>query len=70
MSCVILVMENPWFATADKNGRFSIPDVPAGTYRIKAWHERMPPLVREVVVPKDGVVQMDFILEIKGIPQL
>jgi plastocyanin len=70
MSCVILVMENPWFATADKTGRYSIPDVPPGTYRIKAWHERMPPQVREIVVPDEGIVQMDFMLEIKGIPQL
>jgi hypothetical protein len=34
----ILVLDHPYFAMSEKNGAFSIPDVPPGTYHVKAWH--------------------------------
>jgi hypothetical protein len=34
----ILVFDHPYFAMTDKSGTFSISDVPAGSYHIKAWH--------------------------------
>ena len=68
MSCIILVMPNPWFALSDDEGRYEIRDVPAGTYKVKAWHERLPPQTVDVVVPADGVVEVDFELGIKGLP--
>jgi len=68
MHCIVLVMPNPHFASTDKKGRYRIPDVPAGTYRIKAWHERMPAQTQEVVVPAEGEVNVDFILKIQGLP--
>ena len=46
MNCVVLVLENPYFATTDAQGGYSIPHVPAGVYKLKAWHERMPAQVR------------------------
>jgi plastocyanin len=70
MNCVILVLQNPFYSAADKNGKYRIENVPAGTYRLKAWHERMPPQIREVVVPERGEVKVDFVLGIKGLPQL
>lgn len=68
MSCIILVLENPWFASTDARGRYSIPDVPAGTYRVKAWHERLPPDIRDVTVPAEGAVEVNFELGVKGLP--
>lgn len=62
MSCIVLVLPNPWFALAAANGRYTLPDVPAGTYRLKAWHERLPAQIREVVVPEKGEVRVDFVL--------
>jgi hypothetical protein len=53
---------------ADARGRYVIKNVPAGTYRLKAWQERMPPLVKEVVVPADGEVKMDFVLGLSELP--
>ena len=44
-------------------------NVPAGTYKLRAWHERMPAQIKEVTVPADGAVSMDFILGITGLPQ-
>ena len=69
MNCTILVLENPHYAVADDRGRYTIADVPAGTYRIKAWHERMPSQVREIVVPATGEVRMDFVLGITDLPR-
>ncbi|MFO1451044.1 MAG: carboxypeptidase regulatory-like domain-containing protein [Opitutaceae bacterium] len=62
MSCIVLVLPNPWFALSEANGRYTIHNVPAGTYRLKAWHERLPPQAREIVVPEQGEVRADFTL--------
>jgi plastocyanin len=69
MHCIVLVLTNPWFATADSKGRFIIRDVPAGTYQLRAWHERVPGQTREVVVPADGEVRVEFELGITGLPK-
>lgn len=37
----ILVFDHPYFAVSERNGTFSIPDIPPGTYRVKAWHPRL-----------------------------
>jgi plastocyanin len=69
MHCVVLVLENPFFALADSRGRYVIRDVPAGKYKLRAWHERLPPLVHDVVVPETGEVKVDFSLGVKNLPK-
>lgn len=69
MHCIILVLENPYFASTDENGNFKIRDVPPGTYKLKAWHERLPAAEREITVPTNGEVKVNFILGIKNLPQ-
>ena len=51
MHCIVLVLTNPWFAATGDKGSFTIRDVPAGTYRLRAWHERLPAQVKEITVP-------------------
>lgn len=70
MHCIILVLPNPYFAVADARRRFAIKDVPAGTYRLRAWHERLPTQVREVTVPATGEVKVDFVLGVAELPKL
>jgi plastocyanin len=70
MNCVVLVMANPWFAAAGEDGRYAIKDVPAGHYRINAWHERLPAQVREIDVTDNGTISEDFVLTIAGLPRL
>jgi len=41
MSAAVVVFAHPWFAIPDADGRFDIPDVPAGDQRLTAWHERL-----------------------------
>lgn len=69
MHCIILVLENPYFASTDGDGNYRISNVPAGTYRLKAWHERLPADEREIIVPTNGEAKVDFVLGIKNLPQ-
>ena len=62
MNCIVLVLPNPWFARANDAGRYVITNVPAGTYKLRAWHERLPSKTKEIVVPANGEVQVDFVL--------
>lgn len=69
MSCIVLVLENPYFAATDKDGRYKIEGVPTGRYRLKAWYERLPAQVREITVPEHGEVKTDFVLGGKNRPK-
>jgi len=60
MSAVILVLDTPYFAVSDRNGRYSIPDVPPGSYKLRVFDERATPefldkLGREVEIGRAGL---------------
>jgi plastocyanin len=38
MSGIILVLPTPYFAVTDGDGRFTLSDLPSGTYMLSAWH--------------------------------
>ena len=69
MHCIVLVVPNPYFAKADAKRRFVIRDVPAGTYKLRAWHERLPSRTIDVVVPESGEVKVDFVLGLGELPK-
>jgi plastocyanin len=69
MHCIILVLENPYFASTDEGGNYKISNVPPGTYKLKAWHERLPAEEREITVPTNGEAKVNFVLGIKNLPQ-
>jgi len=70
MHCIVLVLENSYFSLADERNHYSISNVPPGTYKLKAWHERMPPQIKEITVPATGDVKADFVLGITNLPKL
>ncbi|HEY3331937.1 MAG TPA: carboxypeptidase regulatory-like domain-containing protein [Capsulimonadaceae bacterium] len=39
MSAYIVVVDTPYYAVSDKDGKFVVHDVPPGKYTLKAWHE-------------------------------
>jgi hypothetical protein len=69
MHCVVLVLENPFFAVTDARGHYSITNVPPGTYQLKAWHERLPVQTRQITVADTGEVKTDFVLGITNLPK-
>jgi plastocyanin len=70
MSCVVLVLENPYFATTDDAGKYLIKNVPPGKYTLRAWHERLPADEQEITVPEKGETTADFTLTIKNLPRI
>jgi hypothetical protein len=62
MNCVILVLQNPFFAPTDSKGAYRIANIPAGTYKVRAWHERLPGQVKEITIPEQGEVRAHFVV--------
>ena len=60
MRATVLVLENPFYTAADSAGRFVLPDVPPGEYRLVAWHERIQPAVRPVRVQAGATSTVQF----------
>ncbi len=60
MNAFILVLKNPYFAVTDKEGRFSIPNLPAGSYQVKTWHEKLRSARQKVTVPENNDVSIQF----------
>jgi polysaccharide lyase family 4-like protein len=54
------VFDHPYFAVTDEQGAFSIPDLPAGTYTLKAWHEDGGVKSQEINVADVGEVRVNF----------
>ena len=50
MTGFVVMNKNPYFATTDESGKFEIKDVPAGTYTVEAWHEKLGTQTAEVKV--------------------
>jgi plastocyanin len=63
MSAVIVVRDNPLFTKAAADGAFTIENVPAGKYTVKAWHERGGEAGTEVSVTDAGAAQARFTLD-------
>ena len=50
------VFDHPYFAVTDDQGRFTIPNLPSGSYTLKAWHEEAGIVSRQITVTEgDGV---------------
>jgi hypothetical protein len=60
MRAWILELDNPYFATTDKSGSFSLKDVPPGTYTVVAWHEVMGEKTGTVTVAAGKPATLNF----------
>ena len=54
------VLEHPFFAVTDADGRFSIPQLPPGTYTVEAWHERLGTQTQQITVAPKDAKTLDF----------
>jgi hypothetical protein len=50
MHAYVGVLEHPFFAVSDEGGRFSIGQLPPGTYTLEFWHERFGTATRQITV--------------------
>jgi plastocyanin len=60
MSAVVLVLDNPYFAVPDAEGRYSIPDLQPGDYTLVAWHERIRPVAHRLHLEPGQLARVDF----------
>ena len=63
MSAYIVIVETPYFAVTDEDGRYMIENVPPGKYVLKVWHDRLKSQSKEIQVPVDSRVHTDFDLK-------
>ena len=81
MLAYILVMKNPYFGITDEKGHFTIPDnrylkahgltgipeLPAGTYKLKSRHPKLKTGQQNVTVAESGTVNVELNLS-RGTP--
>jgi hypothetical protein len=60
MSAYVGVLEHPYFAVSDGSGRFSLPPLPAGTYIIEAWHERLGTKTQQITIGPNDTKELTF----------
>ena len=62
----IAVFDHPYFALTDDQGAFKIDGLPAGTYNVKVWRERLAkPMEQRVVVGPGGTAHLNATLALK-----
>ncbi|MGE5254370.1 MAG: carboxypeptidase regulatory-like domain-containing protein [Planctomycetaceae bacterium] len=60
MIAYVIVLQNPYFAFTDNSGRFEIKNVPAGSYRLQIWQEKLQSSSKKVVVEAGKTVTVNF----------
>lgn len=62
MTALVRVFDHPYFVIPDADGRFVIPDVPAGPHRVVAWHERAGEVTHTGTVADGTALSLTFTL--------
>ena len=65
MSAYIVVTDHPYYSVTDVYGEYLINDIPAGSYRLKVWHETLGTEEKQVEVKAGGSQKVDFVLSPK-----
>jgi hypothetical protein len=64
MSATIVVFDHPLYAVPSTDRSFVIEEVPAGQYRLAAWHERIGENITSIDVIPGGTARARFVLPI------
>ncbi len=54
------IVYNPYFSVTGKDGAFNLDQIPAGTYKVTAWHPYLGQVTQEVNVPAGGNSKVTF----------
>ena len=60
MSGVILVLDNPFYASPGTDGQYVIEGIPPGEYRVIAWHERARMAAKRIRIEPGEDSVLDF----------
>jgi plastocyanin len=59
----IAVLKNPYFAVTRPDGSFDLPNLPPGTYTIKAWHEKLGTSTQTITIGTNQTKEINFVLK-------
>ena len=54
------VLDHPYFAVSANGGKFELKNLPAGTYTIEAWHERLGTQTQKVTIGEKESKDVNF----------
>ena len=60
MNAYVGVLDHPYFAVSDADGKFDLKGVPPGTYTIEAWHEKLGTTTKSVTLAEKGTQEISF----------
>lgn len=68
MGAVIVILDNPYYTMASRDGQFSIDHIPPGDYNAVAWHERARPVVERVKILPGETSRISFTVPVTDDP--
>lgn len=60
MGAWVAVMDNPYFTTTKEDGKVLIDNLPAGTYEIEAWHEKLGTKTEKITIAEGDTKEVNF----------
>ena len=64
MSAWVAVFDHPYFFVTGRDGSFRLGNLPAGTYELELWHERLPAQTHTVRVGAGESVRVDAVMRV------
>jgi plastocyanin len=68
MSATILVLDHPFFTTPASDGTFTLTGVPAGSYTLTGWHERVGEHSAPITVHANETTNVHLALPVEDTP--
>jgi plastocyanin len=59
----IAVFKHPYFIVTRENGSFELPNLPPGTYTIKAWHEKLGTATQTITIGANETRELSFVFK-------
>jgi plastocyanin len=59
----IAVLKNPYFAVTKPDGSFDLPNLPPGTYTVKAWHEKLGMATQTITIGANQTREISFVFK-------
>ena len=60
MTSYVSIFDHPFFGVTKEDGKFTLADLPPGTYEIEAWHEKLGSKMEKVTVADGESKTVDF----------